>query len=367
VTVTTSSEAGRLLAFVQPLLLDDPTDEEDADAARPMALDEEAAAELSPVSKLIHAFRAPSTDDQCRILNTAHRQASSAAQRRSPFALVPVVFECLPLIRQIAIRVTGGEMVEVGVHKLLVFVATIVQSLVPLAPGLALRLALLCAHVADSVGEEADAYEFFTLAFTTYEEEVSDSKAQLSAVTLAAATLHHCVGFEAETYDTLATKTTQYSARLLKKPDQCRAVTRAALLFAPPPKPAAPPTPTTTAADSGEGGEGGEGGDEGGGGAKGTREPRRVLECLQRALKIADSCKVSATHTPLFVEILDAYLYHYATASPAVLPSYVASLLLLIEQQLAEDDSPTAAATARHFANCQVRSALIAHAICDLP
>jgi len=331
VQITASADAGKLLAFVNPLMLDDPDDEVDQDAAREKAIDEDTAAELGPVSRLIHAFSSPSTDDQCRILNATHRQASNAAHRRSPFALVPVVFACLPLARAIKVRVDNGEAVEVGVHKLLSFVATIIQTLVPLAPILALRLCLLSAHVADTVGEEGDAYEFFTQAFTTYEEAVSESRAQLAAVTLACATLHHTKRFDAETYDTLATKTTQYSARLLKKPDQCRAVVKAALLFA-----------SNNRNTEGEAEEP----------TKAEREPRRVLECLQRALKIADSCKVSSTHTPLFVEILDAYLFHFEKKNTAVLPSYLSSLLQLIEQQVAEE-SAQAGPSAKHFANCQ--------------
>ena len=336
VQITASADAGKLLAFVNPLMLDDPDDEVDQDAAREKAIDEDTAAELGPVSRLIHAFSSPSTDDQCRILNATHRQASNAAHRRSPFALVPVVFACLPLARAIKVRVDNGETVEVGVHKLLSFVATIIQTLVPLAPNLALRLCLLSAHVADTVGEEGDAYEFFTQAFTTYEEAVSESRAQLAAVTHACATLHHTKRFDAETYDTPATKNTQYSARLLKKPDQCRAVVKAAMLFASNAKNIEDEADEPTRAE---------------------REPRRVLECLQRALKIADSCKVSSTHTPLFVEILDAYLFHFEKKNTAVLPSYLSSLLQLIEQQVAEE-SAQAGPSAKHFANCQVSRVL---------
>ena len=168
-------------------------------------------------------------------------------------------------------------------------------------------------------------------AFTSYEEDISDSKAQFAAVTLASATLHHCGSFGADAYDTLATKTTQYSARLLKKPDQCRAVTRAAMLF--------------TSKGGGEGGA--EGGAEGGG-----ADGKRVLECLQRSLKLADACKVSGMHTPLFVEILDVYLYHYHAKCAAVLPSYISSLMQLVEQQLTDDavaDDAKLAQARAHF------------------
>ena len=58
-------------------------------------IDDETAAELGPVSRLIHTFGAAETDAQCRILNSAHRAACSGSYRRSPFTLVPVVFACL--------------------------------------------------------------------------------------------------------------------------------------------------------------------------------------------------------------------------------------------------------------------------------
>jgi len=232
------------------------------------------------------------------------------------------------------------------VHKLLTFVSSIISTLAPLAPSLALRLNLLAAQVADSCSEESDAYEFMTQAFTIYEEDISDSRAQLAAVTLASATLHHTRNFSAESYDTLATKTTQYSARLLKKPDQCRAVGKASLLFA-----AFKPA-TDVVASTEEGG-----GEEEAGGDKGVqgREPKRVLECLQKALKIADACKVSSMHTPLFVEVLDIYLLHYSAMCESITPKYITSLLQLVEQQLAEQEEGVANDSAQrarmHFNN----------------
>ena len=62
----------------------------------------------------------------------------------------------------------------------------------------------------------------------------------------------------------------------------------------------------------------------------------RVLECLQRALKIADGCKRSGMHAPLFVEILDAYLWHYEQGNDLVTLAYISSLMQLIDQHVAE-------------------------------
>jgi vacuolar protein sorting-associated protein 35 len=46
-------------------------------------------------------------------------------------------------------------------------------------PELTLRLYLHCAQASDSAGLEPITYEFFTQAFTVYEEEISDSRAQV--------------------------------------------------------------------------------------------------------------------------------------------------------------------------------------------
>ena len=354
-TVSSADAAKQLLLFVQPLMNDGPGEAAAADAAREEPIDEDTALELGPVSRLIHAFKAADTDDQCRILNSAFKQASAGAVRRSPFTLVPVVFACLPLARKIRSRVLKGETVEVSVHKLLTFVGSIIAALQPLAPSLALRLHLLAAQVADACGEESEAYDFMTGAFTCYEEDISDSRAQLAAVTLASATLHHTRDFSAENYDTLATKATQYSARLLKKPDQARAIARASFLFCTsaihaPPKPEAADDgaagddddKAATAEEEEEGGSGGAA--ETVSAAAAARQPKRVLECLQRSLKISDACKANSLHIPLFVEALDTYLLHFSAACPAITSTYVTSLMQLIAQQLAESADAEGAA-----------------------
>ena len=188
---------------------------------------------------------------------------------------------------------------------------------------------------------------------TSRQEEISDSRAQLAAVTLSCATLHHTRRFAAESYETLATKAAQYAAGCSRNPDQSRAALKASFLFAQP--------PGVGGGAGGEGGDGGgEGGDgEGGEGAAAGREPKQVLTCLQRALKVADASKSTGLHTPLFVEALDTYLIHFGRAEPHVTGGYIASLLQLIEQQLADggDDNPSAAAAEAlhraklHFAN----------------
>jgi len=113
-----------------------------------------------------------------------------------------------------------------------------------------------------------------------YEDELTDSKVQMRALSTMVGTLLSCRNFEEGDYDTLITKTTQYAAKLLKKPDQCRMVTLCSHLFW-----------------VGKASE-----------TQHYHDPRRVLECLQRSLKIADVCMSSSLHVHLFVEILNQYL-----------------------------------------------------------
>ena len=41
------------------------------------------------------------------------------------------------------------------------------------------------------------------------------------------------------------------------------------------------------------------------------RDGKRVLECLQRALRVADACMDTAVSVELFVEILNRYVYYF--------------------------------------------------------
>jgi len=68
-------------------------------------------------------------------------------------------------------------------------------------------------------------------AFTLYEEEISDSKAQLAAATLIFATLQRVTCFTEENHNPMRSQCAVGAAKLLKKPDQCRAVSICAHLF----------------------------------------------------------------------------------------------------------------------------------------
>ena len=63
-------------------------------------------------------------------------------------------------------------------------------------------------------------------------------------------------------------------------------------------------------------------------------DAKRVLECLQRSLKIADVCMTSSMHVHLFVEILNEYLYYFENGNPSITPNYIQGLIALINDHI---------------------------------
>mmetsp|Transcript_6170 Transcript_6170/g.9562 ORF Transcript_6170/g.9562 Transcript_6170/m.9562 type:complete len:1349 (-) Transcript_6170:51-4097(-) len=208
----------------------------------------------------------------------------------------------------------------VNCRKILVFLQKTVAILAPINPELAFKLYLEIAAATDLLAYSIKpsfesssnefssiSYDFLTQAFLVYEDEITESSAQVRAITSIVGTLLSCRTFEKTDYEALITKTAQYSAKLLKKPDQCRMVCLCSRLFY-----------------------------AGGKDAVNTyHNPQRVLECLQRGLKIADACsRQSSANIQLFVEILDYYVYYYEVGNPAITDKFVSGLIALVNEHL---------------------------------
>ena len=162
-----------------------------------------------------------------------------------------------------------------------------------------------------------------------YESEIVDSKLQPRALTTAIGTLLSCKHFSTEDYETIITKVAQYSYKLLKKPDQCHMVILCSHLFWP--KPHDVPTAST---------------EEGAEPPSYYSHPERVLECMQKSLKIA-----SATDPNLIVEILDRYIYYYENDNPAIQVRFLSGLVAIINEQLGVDGSQASAVVGAHYRN----------------
>jgi len=225
-----------------------------------------------------------------------------------------LIFRALQLAPQLR-KITGDDTEQwsqVG-KRIFKFVHETVTALVRTDhKELAMRLFLQCANCASNCGFETITYEFLTQVFEIYENDVVDSKLQLRAITEIIGTLQSLIGvFGEENYDTLITKTYVHATKLLKKPDQCRASYTCAHLF--------------WAGKEGE---------------REYKSGKKVLACLQRSLRVADTCMDSALNVRLFIEILNEYLYFFEHKNDAVVVKYLSGLIALIKTHLSNLEVP---------------------------
>ncbi|XWS45573.1 hypothetical protein CRYUN_Cryun15aG0148200 [Craigia yunnanensis] len=190
--------------------------------------------EQNSVARLIQMLYNDDPEEMFKIICTVRKHILAGGPKRLPFTVPPLVFSSLKLVRQLQGQEENpfGEEESTTPNKIFQLLNQTVETLsnIP-APELALQLYLQCAEAANDCDLEPVAYEFFTQAYILYEEEISDSRAQVTAIHLIIGTLQRMHVFGVENRDTLTHKATGYSAKLLKKPDQCRAVYACSHLF----------------------------------------------------------------------------------------------------------------------------------------
>lgn len=126
----------------------------------------------------------------------------------------------------------------------------------------------------------------------------------MRALTQIIAALQAVGALEVEAYETFVQRATLNSIKLLRKPDQVRCVLLCARLFWRGPLP----------------------------GVEAYQRPKELVQCLQKALNIADKCMPS--QPALFVSIFDAYTYHFEKGVPSVLPAHLSDLIALTRDQV---------------------------------
>jgi vacuolar protein sorting-associated protein 35 len=273
--------------------------------------------EQTLMAQLIHVIKSATNDptDEFNLLNVAKDHFRESGEIRIRFTFAPVVTSMVRLAKTFKSHEDKTVLIELlkGVHNTIGILSKareyfaeddnytplfseevlLNQSSVKIGRGLlsppetALNLYLMGARVSDLTQQEDLCYEFFVEAFTMYEESISESKAQVHAITQIISTLYKTTVFGFENYETLITKCVVHCSRLLKRADQCRGILIASHLFWVDDK---VPRPQDKPA---------------------YRNSKRVLECLQKASKIADSVMDHAISVSLFVEILEKYLWYY--------------------------------------------------------
>lgn len=233
---------------------------------------------------------------------------------------------------------------------------------------LVLKLYLNLASVADQVRQENIAYELFSQCFVVYEESLIFSShssntnphesmgrsVSYQAVILIANRLATLRYFKKENYEALITKVTLYGSRLLKKQDQCRSIYYCAHLWWWCDVLIEGESPTVqdekcqladevSQEQNTDRAEEGHGDDESGqakseaeeGDLNLYRDPKRVLECLQKALRVSDTCMDPYLLLKLFIEILNRCLIFNIYGNWLVDSRYLNGLIDLIKTNLA--------------------------------
>ncbi|KIW99344.1 uncharacterized protein Z518_11332 [Rhinocladiella mackenziei CBS 650.93] len=285
------------------------------------------------LARIVHFIQGPDNDTQLKLLQQT-RKAYEAGNERIKYTTPAIITASMKSARKFKSREHFDDNWQNQSSALYRFMHQTLSQLYtrvnPAAAELCLRLFVSCGQIADQCGFEEFAYEFFAQAFTIYEDSISDSRAQFQAVCIIAGALQMTRGFGKENYDTLITKAALHGSKLLKKPDQCRAVYLASHLWWCVEIPGREEDPKTF-----------------------YRDGKRVLECLQRALRVADACMDTAVSVELFVEILNRYVYYFDQQNETVTTKYLNGLIELIHSNLsttnAEGNSQSMENPKRHF------------------
>ncbi|KAA8913699.1 hypothetical protein TRICI_003130 [Trichomonascus ciferrii] len=284
----------------------------------------------SKLAKVVHLLYSSDTDVHSKLLRAA-RQALSEGKEKIKYTYPALVTAAFKLVRRYRAKSSTDSEWSEKIGSTFKFIQKVVNDIYQVGKAdLALRLYVNAASIADQVKAQEASYEFYAQAFTIYEEAISDSRSQFQAICIVAGALQSSRNFSHENYDTLVSKCALYGSKLLKKPDQCRAVYIASHLWW-----------ATEIQARGE--------DE----TKDSdlfKDEERVLECLQRALRVADGCMDVAVSVELFVEILNRYLYFFDRGSKTVTVKYINGLIDLIQTNLSNNsDGGISDSPRKHF------------------
>jgi len=307
--IPSQEEVDSLLTLVSTLVQDqsDQPGEYEVDA-------EDFAEEQGLMGRLVHTMQAEAStpDVQYLILNTARKHFGSGGNERIKFTLPPIVFAAYKLALRYSQLSEEDEKWEKKVAKIFQFChqtisALIKAELAELPLRLFLQGALVCGQI-NFENHENVAYDFMSQAFSIYEEEIGDSKAQLAAITLIIGTLERMACFSEENHEPLRTQCALAASKLLKKPDQCRGVAICSHLF------------WSGKRKELEGKE--------------TRDGKRVVECLKKGLKISNQCMDSTVKVQLFVELLNHYMLFFERGNTEVSVVMINQLIEKIGEEI---------------------------------
>jgi vacuolar protein sorting-associated protein 35 len=318
-----------ILTIVAPLVADQ-SDGPSAEQSR--AEDrEEWEEEQGLMGRLVHLLRAEaSPDQQYLVLTAARKHFSAGGPLRLTHTLPPLVFEAYQLARRFHDVKDTDEKWDPKVEKIFKFCHSTISALVKAEMAeLPLRMFLQGALACNAIpfgNHETVAYEYMSQAFSLYEDEISDSRAQLAAITLIIATFQQMSCFSEENHDPLRSQCALAAAKLLKKPDQCRGVLAVSHLF------------WSGASKATQG--------------RPARDGKKVVDCLKKGLKIAKQCMDAGVQVQLLVEILNHYVLFYEAGNTTISVEMIQEIVSLVQGELGSlEQGEESEQIGQHFTN----------------
>ncbi|KAJ0171317.1 hypothetical protein K1T71_012867 [Dendrolimus kikuchii] len=323
VLISTPEDVESVLAMLDVLVKDQPdqlTNEPDV---------EDFMEEQGLLARLIHHFRSDSADQQYLILSAARKALQGGGARRIQHTFPPILFHAYRLAFLYKELKDQDDMWEKKCHKIFQFCHQTISMLVKAELAeLPLRLYLQGALAIGEIGfanHETIAYEYLSQAFSLYEDEISDSKAQLAAITLIIATFEQINCFGAENAEPMRTQCALAASKLLKKPDQSRAVALCAHLF-------------WKGAKDGK--------------QWALNDAGRALDCLKKAARVAQQCMDGGVQAQLLAELLGRYALLRERGNAALTLNLIEAVITKIREELANlDQSEEVEQITKHFHN----------------
>lgn len=319
--INTSEQVDTILSMISPLIedqSDQPTEDEDP---------EDFAEEQGLLGRFIHHLRSEIPDQQYLILSTARKHFGGGGSRIK-HTLPPLVFQAYQLAFKYNALQKEDEMWQKKCQKIFQFCHQTITALIKAELAeLPLRLFLQGALAIGQIyfeNHESVAYEFLSQAFSLYEDEISDSKSQLAAITLLIASFERMSCFGEENAEPVRTQCALAASKLLKKPDQCRGVATCCHLFW--------SGKTVTGEEIHDG--------------------KRVVECLKKGVRIANQCMDLSVQTQLFVELLNHYVYFYEKGNDQVTVQMLNQIINKIREELPNlESNEETEQISKHFSN----------------
>lgn len=325
--LSTWEQVDRLFSLIQPLIKSEgDSEKEDNDETKSQAENEAFDEEQNSAARLIHLMENDNTDIVFKMYATARQHFGKGGVKRMKHTLVPLVFAYLKLAKKIheqkngkkpeegaaaAAEETDGDKKEktenlIQNEKVFHYITEILEVLAQHLPKSALSLQLISAHAANNCKMDSTVYEFMSQALVLYEE--LESKIQPTFLVQIINTLTQLSALDEENFSVLSKRTCVFATKLLMKPDQCRATLHCSHLF----------WPLEAHAE--------------------VANPEKALECLQWSVRVVKSC-MKEQQVPLFLEILNAYLYHFEKNNDKVTVDNLNKLLELLTTNIPKVDA----------------------------